>query len=149
MSGGCLIGELERVTEKEKLKEEIVPDENIISSLPKIPTILDNEDFEIKQELRKQKDEINEEIDLTRLKDEIDAGEILKESDFYFGRENDNFFFMWSRLGLNKDNENLLTFCHRTLVCRSSGKTCFRYISKREIFSTITITKINQYTVFC
>ena len=55
MSGGCLIGELERVTEKEKLK----------------------------QELRKQKDEINEEIDLTRLKDEID---------FYFGRENDNFF---------------------------------------------------------
>ena len=140
VSGGCLIGELERVTEKEKLKEEIVPDENIISSLPKIPTILDNEDFEIKQELRKQKDEINEEIDLTRLKDEID---------FYFGRENDNFFFMWSRLGLNKDNENLLTFCHRTLVCRSSGKTCFRYISKREIFSTITITKINQYTVFC
>ena len=73
----------DRVTEKEKLKEEIVPDENIISSLPKIPTILDNEDFEIKQELRKQKDEINEEIDLTRLKDEID---------FYFGRENDNFF---------------------------------------------------------
>ena len=110
MSGGCLIGELERVTEKEKLKEEIVPDENIISSLPKIPTVLDNEDFEIKQELRKQKDEINEEIDLTRLKDEIDAGEILKESDFYFGRENDNFFFMWSRLGLNKDNENFTDF---------------------------------------
>ena len=92
MSGDCLIGELERVIEKKKSKEEIVPDENIISSLPKIPTILDNEDFEIKLEIRKQKDEINEEIDLTSLKDEIDAGEIPKESDFYLGRESDNFF---------------------------------------------------------
>ena len=93
MSGNRLTGELERVTEKEKPKEEIVPDENIIFSLPKIPTILDNEDFEIKQEIKKQKDdEINEEIDLTRLKDEIDAGEIPKETEFYFGRKNYNFF---------------------------------------------------------
>ena len=46
MSGDCLIGELEKVIEKEKLKEEIVPDENIIFTLPKIPTILDNEDFQ-------------------------------------------------------------------------------------------------------
>ena len=44
------IGELERVIETEKPMEEIVPDENIIFSLPKIPTILDNEHFEIKQE---------------------------------------------------------------------------------------------------
>ena len=37
--------------------------------MPKIPKILDNENFEIKQEIKKQKDdEINEEIDLTRLK---------------------------------------------------------------------------------
>ena len=46
MSGDCLIGELEKVIEKEKLKEEIVPDENVIFTLPKIPTILDNEDFQ-------------------------------------------------------------------------------------------------------
>ena len=55
--------------------------------------ILDNEDFKVKQEMKKQKDdEIKEEIDLTRLKDEIDAGEIPKETEFYFGRKNYNFF---------------------------------------------------------
>ena len=41
---------------KEKTKKEIAPDENIIFSFPKIPIILDNEDFEIKQEIKKQKD---------------------------------------------------------------------------------------------
>ena len=62
MSGYCLIAELERVTQKEKPKEKIVADEKIIFSLLKIPTILDDEDFEIKQEIRNQKDdEINEE----------------------------------------------------------------------------------------
>ena len=105
MIGDHLIGELVRVIEKEKPKEEIVPDENIFFSLPKIPTILDNEDFEIKQEIKKQKDdEINEEIDLTRLKDEIDAGEIPKEIEFYFGGKNYNFLLMCFRLSLNKDN---------------------------------------------
>ena len=45
MSGDRLVEELERVIEKEKPKKEIVPDENIIFGLPKIPTILDDEDF--------------------------------------------------------------------------------------------------------
>ena len=111
MSGNRLTGELERVTEKEKPKEEIVPDENIIFSLQKIPAILDNEDFEIKQETKKQKDdEINEEIDLTRLKDEINAVEIPKEIEFYFAGKNYNFFFMCLRLGLNRDNETSIEF---------------------------------------
>ena len=35
---------------------------------------------------------MNEEIDLTRLKDEIDAGEIPQETEFYFGGKNYNFF---------------------------------------------------------
>ena len=75
MSGDCLIGEVERVIEKEKQKEEIFPDGNIIFTLPKAPIILDDEDFQIKQEIKKQKDDkLNEEIDLTRLKDEIDRG---------------------------------------------------------------------------
>ena len=70
MNGDRLIGELERVIEKEKPKEEIVPDESIIFTLPKAPTILDDEDFETKQEIKKQKyDKIQQEIDLTRLKD--------------------------------------------------------------------------------
>ena len=55
MSGDCLIGELERVIEKEEPKEEIVPDENIIFTVPKTPTILDVEDFETKQEMKKTK----------------------------------------------------------------------------------------------
>ena len=57
MSSDCLIGELKRVLEKEKPKKEINPDEYISFSLPKIPTILDNEDFEIKQKIKKQKDD--------------------------------------------------------------------------------------------
>ena len=58
-------------------------------SLPKIPTILDKEDCEIKQKIKKQKDdEINEDINLVRLKDEIDVGEIPKEIELYFGGEN-------------------------------------------------------------
>ena len=68
MSGDRLIGQLERVIEKEKPKEEIIPDENIIFTLPKASTILDDEDFETKQERKRQKDdEIQQEIDLTRL----------------------------------------------------------------------------------
>ena len=110
MSGDHLIGELERVIEKEKPKEEIVSDKNIIFTLPKAPTILDDEDFETKQEIKKQKDDgRQQEIDLTRLKVEIDAGKILGEIEFYFGGENDNFFLMCSQLGLNKD-ENFIDF---------------------------------------
>ena len=110
-SGDCLIWELEMIIEKGKPKEEIFPNENIIFSLPKIPTILDNEDFEIKQEIKKQKDdEINGEIDLAKLKDEIDAGEIPKEIEFYFSGKNYNFFLMCSQLGLNKDNEYFIDF---------------------------------------
>ena len=93
MSGDRLIGQLERVIQKEKPKEEIVSDENIIFRLPKIPTILDNEDIEMKQETKKQKDdETNEKINLTRLKDEIDVGEIPKEIEFYLGVKNYIFF---------------------------------------------------------
>ena len=111
MSGDCLIQELERVIEKEKPREEIVPDENIIFIQPKAPAILDDKDFQIKQEIKKQKDdEINEEINLTRLKYQIDAGEIPREIKFYFGGENYSFFVMCSQLGLNKDNENFIDF---------------------------------------
>ena len=46
MSGDYLRGKFDWVIRKEKPKEEIVPDENIIFSLS---------DFEIKQEMKKQK----------------------------------------------------------------------------------------------
>ena len=38
LSGDCLIGELERVIGKEKPKENLVPDEDIVFTLPKIPS---------------------------------------------------------------------------------------------------------------
>ena len=111
MSVDCLIGERERVIEKEKPKEEIVSDENIILTLPKAPTILDDEDFETKQEIKKRKDDkIQQERDLMKLKDKIDKGEIPREIEFYFGAENYNFFLMCLQLGLNKDNENFMDF---------------------------------------
>ena len=45
LSGGCLNSELERVIEKEKPKENLVPDEDTVFTLPNISTILDNDDF--------------------------------------------------------------------------------------------------------
>ena len=85
--------ELERVIEKEKPKQNLVLDGDIIFTLAKLPIILDNDDFEWKQEMKKQQDkEINDEIDLTRLKYEIDSGEIPKEIEFYFGGPSPIFF---------------------------------------------------------
>ena len=49
MSDDHLIGELERVIEKEKPKGE----DDIVFALPKIPEILNNKDFEQKQEIKK------------------------------------------------------------------------------------------------
>ena len=62
-------------------------------------------DFEQKQEIKKKQedDEINEEIDLNRVKDETDAS-------IYFGDENYSFFLMCLKLNLNKDNENFIDF---------------------------------------
>ena len=63
-----------------------------------------------KKQKKQKDDEIQQEIDPTRLKDETDTGEIPREIKFYFGGENDNFFLMCLQLGLNKDNENFLYF---------------------------------------
>ena len=63
--GNRLIGELERVIEKGKPKKNLVRDEDIVFTLPKIPTIQDNNDFETKKEIKQQEDKkINDEIDL-------------------------------------------------------------------------------------
>ena len=52
---------------KKNQKKKFFPDENIIFTLPKASTILDDEDFETKQERKRQKDdEIQQEIDLKR-----------------------------------------------------------------------------------
>ena len=50
LSGDRLIGKLERVIEKEKPKENIVPDKDIVFSLPEIPTILNNDGFKVKKQ---------------------------------------------------------------------------------------------------
>ena len=55
-------------------------EEVIIFHLPKIPTILNNKDFEKKQEIKKQEnDKIKKEIDLTRLKGELMPGKFPKK----------------------------------------------------------------------
>ena len=130
---------------KRKTKGRKFPWRKYYFILPKIPTILDNEDFEIKQEIKKQKDhEINEEIVLTRLKDEIDAREVPKEIEFYFCWKSSNFFLMCS-LGLNKDNENFIDFLSLVI-----GSQIFREnMLWKQVFFTIAITQVNQYTIFC
>ena len=46
-----------------------------------------------KQEIKKQQDkERNDEIDVQMLHDEINSGEIPKETEFYFGCPNQNYF---------------------------------------------------------
>ena len=50
MPGNKLIGELERVIQKEKSKEETVPDIDISFTLPKTPAILDDWIFEKEHE---------------------------------------------------------------------------------------------------
>ena len=72
-----------------------MPDNDIFFSSPKLPTILNKEDFEKKkqQEIKKQQDkERNDEIDVQMLHDEINSGEIPKETEFYFGCPNQNYF---------------------------------------------------------
>ena len=104
------------------MKENLAPEEDIIFHLPKIPTILDNEDFEQKQEMKKQQDdEIKEEIDLTMLKDELNAGQVPKEIKFYFGGQNYNFFLMCSKLNLKKDNENFVDFLSSDICSKILG----------------------------
>ena len=55
MSGDCLLGELERVIKIKKSNKNLVPEDDIVFALPKIPRILDNKDFEQKQEIKKNR----------------------------------------------------------------------------------------------
>ena len=111
MSSDCLIVELEWVIEKKKPKKNPVAEGDIVFALPKIPEILGNKDFEQKQKMKKQQDdEINNEIDLNRLKDEIVACKISREIEFYSGSQNYNFFLACSKLNLSNDNENFIDF---------------------------------------
>ena len=78
---------------KEKAKKNLVHEDDIVFALSKLPTILGNDDFEEKQEIkREQKKGIDDEINLTRLKEEMDSGETPWEIEFYFGGPNQNFF---------------------------------------------------------
>ena len=77
LSGKKLIRKRERVIEKEKPKEKIVPDKDISFTLLKISTILDDLIFEKEQEKkRKEEKQIKSEIDLQKLKDKLDVGEV-------------------------------------------------------------------------
>ena len=53
MSGNRLIGELERVIEKEKPTEKLEVDDYVTLFLPEIPTILDYDEYEKKKKKKK------------------------------------------------------------------------------------------------
>ena len=72
MSGDRLIGELERVIEKEKPTEKLEVDDDVTLFLPEIPTILDDDEYENKKKRKIQEDdEIKAEIDLQKLTEKI------------------------------------------------------------------------------
>ena len=55
MSRDRLIGELEWVVEKEKPKEKLQADNDVIFFLPKISTILDDDEYEKKKKEKSQR----------------------------------------------------------------------------------------------
>ena len=72
MSRDRQFSKLELVIEKEKPKEKLKADNGVTLVLPKIPTILDDDKYEKKKEIKKQEDdEIKDKIDLQMLTDEI------------------------------------------------------------------------------
>ena len=75
-----------------------------------------------KKKKTQKDDKIQQEIDLTRFKDEIDAGKVPRKIEFYFGVENYNFFLMCSQLGLNKDNENFIDILSSETLARKSSE---------------------------
>ena len=79
--------------EKEKPKENLVPENGIVFTLPKIPEILNNGDFEQKQEIKKQQDdEINNGIDLNRLRIKLILVKSLKKLSFILEVKTTTFF---------------------------------------------------------
>ena len=70
-----------------------------------------------KQEIKKQQDkERNDEIDVQMLHDEINSGEIPKETEFYFGCPNQNYFWCVQTWAWARKTEILLTFYPQTLI---------------------------------
>ena len=98
--------------------------------------ILDNDDFETKIEIKEQEDkEINDEIDLQRLRDEINSELTPLELELYFGGPNRNFFLICSGSNLNRDNSDLIDFLSSDI-----GSQIFRenilsiHIKTRNVF---------------
>ena len=108
-----------------------MPDENFVFTLLKIRTILDNDDFETKKEIKGQEDkEINDEIDLQMLHDKINSGHTPSEVEFYFEGPNRNFFLIYSGLNFRI----LLNFCLPILAHKCLEKICFQFTLKMAIF---------------
>ena len=117
LSGDHLIGKLERITEKEKSKQNLVSDEDSVFTLLKIRTILDNDNFETKKEIKEQEDEeINDEIDLQMLHDKINSEHTPSEVEFYFEGPNRNFFLICSGLNLNRDDSDFIEFLSSDII---------------------------------
>ena len=59
---------------------------------------------------REEEEQIKSEIDLQKLKDELDACEVPKEFEFYFGVLNKKIFYACQNLDLNEDNTSFIDF---------------------------------------
>ena len=63
-----------------------------------------------KEREREEEKQIKSETDLQKLKDELDACEVPKEFEFYFGVLNKKFFYACQNLDLNEDNTSFIDF---------------------------------------
>ena len=109
--GDKLIGELERVIEKEKKAEEkIEDDDSPVDYLDKALEVLEYE-FLLEQETKQRElEELKKDYDFETLFKKINEGEVPEELEFYFGGENQNFLLKCMSLNLNHNNINFIDF---------------------------------------
>ena len=96
------MSEIELVIERGKKEREVViPDNPLLDYFNQANDFLD-----INYQLQKEQDErdleqFKRDYDLDRLAVELDAGQLPDQLEFYFGEQNENFFFEALVLGPN------------------------------------------------
>ena len=93
--GEQVMSKIKRVIEKEKKeREEVIPDDPLLEYFDKATDVLD-----LYYQLQKEQDEreleqFKRDYNLDKLVDEIDNGQVPEQLEFYFGGENENFFWI-------------------------------------------------------
>ena len=119
MSGDRLIGKLEPVIDKEIFKEKPEADDDVMFFLSKTATILDNDEYEKKKEIKKQEDdEIKEDIDPQKLTDKINQGSTPSYLEVYFGGINPTFFKACVTVEVSDDSSNFVDILLSDFGCQ-------------------------------